>query len=79
MGAMAVVIATASQSGYGQTYDYFDSDVDYDRARTNPISLYHVWISGGGDQDIRGAADPGQVPGSRMAHRHGRIVLLKQN
>ncbi len=31
MGAMAVVIATASQSGYGQIYDYFDPDVDYDR------------------------------------------------
>ncbi len=31
LGAMAVVIATASQSGYGQIYDYFDPDVDYDR------------------------------------------------
>ena len=31
MGTMAVVIATASQIGYGQIYDYFDPDVDYDR------------------------------------------------
>ncbi|MHC4215294.1 MAG: PEP-CTERM sorting domain-containing protein [Planctomycetota bacterium] len=29
LGAMAVVLATASQSGYGQIYDYFDPDVDY--------------------------------------------------
>ena len=31
LGTMAVVIATASQSGYGQIYDYFDPDVDYNR------------------------------------------------
>jgi hypothetical protein len=31
LGAMAVVIATASQIGYGQIYDYFDPDIDYDR------------------------------------------------
>ena len=31
LGAMAAVIATASQIGYGQIYDYFDPDVDYDR------------------------------------------------
>ena len=31
LGTMAVVIATASQIGYGQIYDYFDPDVDYDR------------------------------------------------
>ena len=31
LGVMAVVIATASQGGYGQIYDYFDPDVDYDR------------------------------------------------
>jgi hypothetical protein len=30
LGAMAVVIATASQIGYGQIYDYFDPDIDYD-------------------------------------------------
>src|SRR5205085_4990338 len=55
-----------------------DADVDHDRARLDMLAGDETAFARGGDQDVGGPGNGGQVDGVRVSDRHGRMVLKEE-